>query len=268
MTGRIDWKEQFDQLTPLLQGRGKIVRVNYESPQCAHTAFTTTLIAEYEAIEKNNPWKWVVIDRNSYNTRYLRDILNEFSKKLDIPISEESSCSMTVGSHINAGGNVRVELHDITIHQPEIPQELHVPDLCSHLKDYLQNGRFMVIVNHHKSKQQSDFWNLVWAKGLADLVGDGMTLVHFVDTSDKKYQPHRDTPVAHITITLPTFLGPAAQTHAIEDIVRILKKEIPSSKYDPQSWAHSAVTMAYDDISKLHVRLAAHVMSSRQGSSS
>src|SRR4051794_17847061 len=67
----INWREEFEQLAPYLNGRGGIVRICFPSRRCALPSFLETLKWEYESKTGNSAWCSIRIDAEVYSVRFL-----------------------------------------------------------------------------------------------------------------------------------------------------------------------------------------------------
>lgn len=275
----IDWREEFGQLKPYLNGKGGVARVRYAGKRCAPSAFLGTLKSEYEYKGDNSNWRSIRIDSEVYSVRYLSGIRDEFVRlmSLELPaadVADNLRAEMRIFEDVEAE---KVEAHFANVTQQnyfggENPvlmssnRDSWIRALCKCLAEFLRVHHMMVVVNHGSHPAQDEFWRYLWRGGLENLVEGGLLLVHLVDVSDEGFgYPHELAPAAHVELDLPTALGERARLEAIEDLTNVLAQAMPQMPPDrTRGEAHALVTAHVDDIPRLHRKLAACMTALRQ----
>jgi hypothetical protein len=269
----VDWREEFQQLAPYLQGRGGVVRVRYAGARCAQSAFLGTLTSEYEYKEDNSNWRSLRIDREVYSVRYLTGIRDEFVRlmKVDLPKAdgaEEAPGDLRIGTEIEAESvdlDVTLQFGGENAAVMSRNRDRWVNALCGELARFLKAHHMMVVVNHGEPDSQGEFWRYMWRDALEGLVESGLLLVHMVDVSDVNRTIHDLAPQAQYEVVLPTTLSPRARGEAIVDLTGILTREFPAMPAERAlGTAQALVTSHVDDIPRLHDKYAACVMELRR----
>ena len=277
----IDWREEFAELGPFLKGRGGVARVRYAGEHSAPSVFLDTLKSEYEFKDTNTDWRSIRIDHEVYSVRYLHGIRDEFIRKIGLPLPKaygvtETSACLGVLTDLEAGGDINADVSNITLNHyssgdnPAILSEARdnwIRALCDQIAKFLTaGGHLMVVVNHGKREAQDEFWRYVWRDGLERLVVFGLMLVHMIDGSDSTTQIHQLAPHPQVEVNLPMALGVSAQGQAVEDLTRLILREVP--KFCPEqarAVAHALVSTHEGDIPRLHRHCVAYVMNLAQG---
>ena len=275
----IDWRGEFAQLAPYVNGKGGIVRLRYAGEPCAPSAFLSTLTCEYEHKDDNRDWRSIRIDREVYSVRYLSGIRDEFVRKigLDLPEAyrvEGAPSPLKVFTDVEAGGDIHADVSNVTQNvyvngdNPALMSRSRgrwVNELCGQLSEFLIAGHMMVVVNHGSPEDQDEFWRYLWQDGLEGLVDAGLLLVHMVDVSNGTTVVHDLAPLGHLEVDLPTALSPAAQNDAIEDLTEIIEREIPDIPFDEARLrADTLVRTHVNDIPRLHRQYSSLLMQMRQ----
>ncbi len=271
----IDWRDEFAQLAPYLNGQGGVVRIRYAGKRCAPSAFLDTLTSEYECKNDNRDWRSIRIDHEVYSVRYLSGIRGEFVRKtgLELPEAigvEAASASLNVFTDVDADGDVHADISNVTLNvdftgaDPALMSHTRgrwVAELCDQLAEFLHAGHMMVVMNHGSRDDQDEFWRYLWQDGLENLIGAGLLLVHMVDVSDGSADVHDLAPPGHQEINLPTALSARARDEAIEDVAEIIAREIPDIHADESRLrADTLVRTHVDDIPRLHRQCSALLM--------
>ena len=269
-TFSIDWRDEFSELEPYISGSGGVVRVRFAGGHCAPTAFIQALSAEYDA--RHERWQSVRLDRGDFNVRFLPGVRSVFERKmsLDLPQTVDDPAgapSIVIGSGIDGEGDINVGVGDVN-------QEVHnygesdvrlfrnrdrwVDALCKQLREFLNDGRTMLILNHSDPAEQDEFWRFMWCDRLERLLANGLSLVHFVESGNAGYSVHGLSPAPNNTIDLPTAFNAAQMTDATEDMTRILLNEVPGICQEEARFRADTLTMThYSDIPRLHAEFPA-----------
>lgn len=271
----IDWRDEFAQLAPYLNGRGGVVRIRYVGTPCAPSTFLDTLKSEYECKDDNCDWRSIRIDHEVYSVRYLSGIRDEFVRKIGLKLPEAhglegSPASLNVFTDVEASGAVHAEVSNVSQNiylngdNPALMSQVRgrwVTDLCGQLAEFLSVGHIMVVVNHGSHEDQDEFWRYMWQDGLENVVGAGLLLMHMVNVSDETTGIHDLAPTANSEIDLPVALSANARDHAIEDITEILMREVAAIPEDEaRTRADTLVRTHVDDIPRLHRQYSALLM--------
>lgn len=271
----IDWRDEFAQLAPYLNGQGGVVRIRYLGQPCAPSVFLDTLKSEYEWKDDNRNWRSIRIDHEVYSVRYLSGIRDEFARKIGLELPEAhgveaAPAPFNVFTDVEAGGDLRAEVSNVTQNiyasgdNPALMSQIRgrwVKDLCGQLKAFLIADHMMVVVNHGSHRGQDEFWRYLWQDGLEGLVDAGLLLVHMVDVSDGTTSIHDLAPNANLEVDLPVALSANTQDHAIEDLTAIVMREVPAIPEDEaRTRADTLVRTHVDDIPRLHRQYSALLM--------
>jgi hypothetical protein len=270
----IDWREEFGQLAPHLNGKGGVVRVKYAGDRCAPSAFLTTLKSEYECKEDSRTWRSIRIDHQVYTVRYLSGIRDEFMRLMNLELPRPDSVeglpgTLSVFTDVQAE-NVQADISNVTQNNyfggdnPELKsrnRDRWMDALCAALAQFLKSGQMMVVINHGEPAAQDEFWRYLWHGRFDGLVAFGLFLVHMIDVTDGSGRVHDLAPVAHLEIDLPSTLGPRARREAVEDLVRVIERRVPAIPPDRARGAADALVAAHvDDIPRLHRKYAIYLM--------
>lgn len=271
----IDWRDEFAQLSPYLNGQGGVVRIRYAGELCAPSAFLGALTSEYECKDDDRDWRSIRIDREIYNVRYLSGIRDEFVRKMNLELSEAvgveaAFASLNVFTGVDAGGDVHADISNVvqniyvTSDDPALMSHARgrwIAELCDQLVNFLHAGHIMVVVNHGSRDDQDEFWRHLWQDGLENFIGAGLLLVHMVDVSDGSADVHDLAPPGHQEINLPTALSARARDDSIEDVTEIIVREIPDiDAGEARLRADTLVRTHFDDIPRLHRQCSALLM--------
>ena len=206
----IDWRSQLGALQPYLDGQGGIVKIAYRGQQCAPYAFLGLVTSLFEGRGENKALQKpkglsLRIDRNNYATMYMSGIRRQFETLMQVPLPRPVSAGHGVAaemfSHNTAGGSQSFEYHisdsDVSL---QMRRDEWVSAMCEVLKSYLCTGRFMLVLMHGPTADQSEFWSQLWSAGLASLVDEGLVLVRMADeSSPSDEEPYDGAPELTIT---------------------------------------------------------------------
>ncbi|HYW14921.1 MAG TPA: hypothetical protein VE891_02040 [Allosphingosinicella sp.] len=269
----IDWREELGQIERGLRGEGGMARIHYSGEACAPSAFLETLKAIFET--RADQWKRrsLQIDHNVYSVRYLAGVRDEFVRKIGFALPEPASApsgsaSLHVVDRVEAGGDFDAEVSNVTqinhfpLHEPAIIQgrSRWLDDLVRSMADFLETGRFMIVMNAGPREAQDEFWRHAWHGRLDTLVAKGLWLVQMIDTSAGE-KLHELLPDASPEIYLPSTLSQEAQRHATDDVTQRLVQEI--GDIDPalaRIRADTLVRANRGDIPRLHRQSAALIV--------
>ncbi len=270
----IDWRDEFDQLAPYLNGRGGVVRVSYAGDRCAPSAFLGTLKSEYECKDDNQTWRSIRIDHQVYTVRYLSGIRDEFVRLMKFELPRPDSAeglpgALSVFADVEAD-SVEADISNVIQNNyfgGENPalmsrnRDRWVEALRVGLAEFLKSGHMMVVVNDGPRADQDEFWRYLWRGGLDNLVDFGLLLVHLIEVSDGTAGIHDLAPAARLEINLPTTLGQRARNEAVEDLTRLIVRTVPAIPADrARGEAHALVAAHVDDIARLHRKYATCIM--------
>lgn len=270
----IDWREEFGQLAPHLNGQGGVVRVRYVGDRCAPSAFLATLKSEYECKEDERTWRSIRIDHRVYTVRYLSGIRDEFVRLLNLELPRADSVEgvpgmLSVFTDVEAE-SVQADISNVTQNNyfggenPELRsrnRDRWIDALCAKLGEFLKSGRMMVVINHGRPAEQDEFWRYLWRGRFDSLVAFGLLLVHMVDVADGSGSVHDLAPVAQLEIDLPSTLGLRARKEAVEDLMTLILGIVPAMSPDrARGEAHALVAAHVDDIARLHRKYTACLM--------
>lgn len=266
----IDWRDEFAELAPYVFDSGGVVRVRYVGVQSAPTAFIQALSADYDS--RHERWQSVRLDRSDFNVHFLEGVRSVFERKmrLDLPQSAGDPAgepSIAIGTDIDGERDVNLCVGDVI-------QEVHIhgdsdvhlfrdrdrwiDTLCQQLRDFLADGRMMVIMAHSEPAEQDEFWRYMWQDRLELLVGKGLSLVHLLDVGNGDRSIHDLAPAPNRTINLPTAFNASQKVHAAEDMTNILLTEISDiSEREARLLADALTTTHYGDIPRLHAEFPA-----------
>lgn len=195
-TFSIDWRDEFRELEPYISGSGGVVRVRFAGRNCAITAFIQALSAEYDA--RHERWQSVRLDRGDFNVRFLPGVRSVFERKmrLDLPQTVDDPAgapSIVIGSDIDGEGDINVRVGDVD-------QEVHyygesdvrlfrnrdrwLDALCEQLREFLNDGRMMLVLNHSDPAEQDEFWRFMWCNRLERFLTNGLLLVQIVESGN------------------------------------------------------------------------------------
>ena len=269
-TFSIDWRDEFSELEPYISGSGGVVRVRFAGDQCAPTYFIQALSAEYDA--RHERWQSVRLDRGDFYVRFLPGVRSVFERKLrlDLPQTVDDPVgapSIVIGSDIDGEGDIIVGVGDVY-------QEVHnygesdvrlfrnrdrwIDALCEQLREFLNDGRVMLILNHSDPAEQDEFWRFMWRDRLERLLTNGLSLVHFVESGNGARSVHNLSPAPNSTIDLPTAFNASQKTDATEDMTRIFLIEVPGiSQEEARSRADTLTMSHYRDIPRLYAEFSA-----------
>jgi hypothetical protein len=270
----IDWREEFGQLAPHLNGKGGVVRVRYAGDRCAPPAFLTTLKSEYECKEDGQTWRSIRIDHQVYTVRYLSGIRDEFVRLMNLKLptpddAEGLPGALSIFTDVEAE-TIHADISNVTQNNyfggenPELKsrnRDRWMDALCAALAQFLKSDHMMVVINHGEPAAQDEFWRYLWRGRFDGLVALGLLLVHMIDVTDGGGRVHDLAPVAHLEIDLPGTLGPRARKEAVEDLMSIIVRRVPAISPDRARGAADALVAAHvDDIARLHRKYAIYLM--------
>jgi hypothetical protein len=183
---------------------------------------------------------------------------------------ETTSMALNVFTDVKSSGDLHADVSNVTQNiyvsgdNPELSSRGRgqwIKDLCDQLAKFLKVSHMMVVVNHGSAKDQDEFWRYMWQGGLENLVRAGLLLAHMVDDSNGAVVIHDLAPTANLEIYLPTALSASAREHAIEDLTRILVREVAAiSAVEARVRADTLVRTHVEDIPRLHRQYSALLM--------
>lgn len=277
----IDWREQFASLQPHLEGEGGYVRVRYSGENCAPLSFVKALSSRYEKSHGKKPDDLqrtsVRLDPAVFTTRYLDDVLNTLARKVGLTLEKVSRPNplgpLSIGSQNQAGGDLNVEVNidygDTSFDLSDIQHRKSLA-VASGIREYLENGRLMIVLFQANDGEHGFFWRDLWANYLANLQEQGLLLVKMYDTSKMVRDADSDEPHPVCEISLPSSLDENAEAAAITDMAHILIEKgrlqgVSVSAHDARNMVSGVVVSHRDDVCRLHnvwagtlMRLIAH----------
>jgi hypothetical protein len=261
---KIDWKKERDALTPHMNGKGGIIRVEYRGDECAPNNFNA-MLKQWHA-EVGAPSFSIRIDPDYFTTRTLEDILDEFDKKLAVagyPTAPVDAARTTILSENRVGGNATFHMENVFINGGFDGAKIRskrVSAVLAALVDFLKKGRCMVVAQHHSPADQNFFWRHFWQGGLDTLVAHGLLLVHFHDkNADDRL--HTDAPAPDLTLTLPRDLSSDDRDEQAYDDLYDVFKEKGLSNDGASEAASTLLLLSKLSVAAVHDNFAIKLMS-------
>src|SRR5262245_2153387 len=114
----VDWREEFAQLAPYLNGKAGVVRIRYMGESSAPSRFIGALTSEYEFKDSNKEWRSIRIDHEVYTVRYLVGIRDEFIRKLKVELPEadavQGAATLQVFADVQADGDIDAKISNVS----------------------------------------------------------------------------------------------------------------------------------------------------------
>lgn len=232
----LDWRPELKKLEPFFAGKGGVVRIWYEGRDCAPHRFNAILKERYQKSD-NGLWTSIRIDPEWHTTHLLEDVLHEFERKLrEVGFIEENGQQLamppvSVLSDNDIDGNADISIESSIIGSyvesgnSPMRRDKKISAICNSLKQFLiDNGHFMIVMNHASPGRQSYFWRLMWRGGLDRLTQRGLLLIHFVDRAEEA-NIHPDAPVEELSLHLPKALlgDDSRQDDVYDDLIDIFE---------------------------------------------
>lgn len=269
-TFSIDWRDEFRELEPYIAGSGGVVRVRFAGSQCAPNAFIQALSAEYDA--RHERWQSIRLDRGDFNVRFLPGVRSVFERKmrLDLPQTVDdpaSAPSIAIATDIEGEGDIKIEVGDVNQEVRNYGEsgvrlfrsrDRWIDALCEQLREFFNKGRMMLILNHSDPVEQDEFWRYMWRDRLEQLLTNGLSLIHFVESGNGGCSVHELSAAPNSMIDLPTAFNASQKTDATEDMTRIFLNEVPGISEDEARYRADTLTKThYRNIPRLHAEFPA-----------
>jgi hypothetical protein len=260
----IDWRSQFSDLRPFMDGQGGVVAVR-TSDASPHVKFAKVLRQALD--EQSQPCRWSTaqVDALNENTRYAGGVIALLEEKLEMldVVDAVRDPRIVIGSDIEAGDAVTVSHVAVNYAVGSLDESRQLRRRAAAIGDRVRelapDRRLALIVlntDHEEARSMGDFCTMLWEPVLEPLVTECGLLV--VDLADPR-KPRDETwpPAPALTLDLPErYLGEdlvAAQ----EDVAKILIDECPDYiKGDAAAIAARAFLAGCDDVREAHARLS------------
>ena len=214
------------------------MHVRYRGDACAPNVFLETIKSVFESFVSDGPRASVRIDPDFYTTHYLGDVLQAIAKKVECTLESGRAgppVELVVGSGNESQGDMDVSVQNLHVHmgdQSDAPilRDRRVAVVSNAIQEFLSKGHFMIVLNDTPSKDQVEFWRDLWEGGLKRLIKDGLFLVKMIDEEQSHVGKHPDEPDPEQILVLPVEFDESRQADAIEDLARILIREVKRAK--------------------------------------
>lgn len=208
---RLDWRSEFEKLSPYLDGSGGVVRIEYNSEDAAPSFLNHNLKEDFGKPD-NAMWISLRIDHEWFTTRQAIGILDEINRLLTeagFPAEEKQAERelLQILTDNDVDGDMTTTIENLTINQGGGPKvkalRARTTTVCAAMNGYVEaGGHFMIIVNDTPIAEQTDFWQQIWNAGLAEAGGGNLVLmIHAGPKAGRKQ--HHDSPEPNERITLP-----------------------------------------------------------------
>jgi hypothetical protein len=226
---QLDWRKEFQKLSPYMEGKGGVVVLEYNSEKSAWAKFNY-ILKEYATTSRSGPTISLRVDHEWATTRLVSGVLDELERLLELvgaaaDMPEESHPNVHIMTDIEAGGDVNPSINGLTINLASSPvgrahraRAKAIFEAVTRLSN--TGGRLMVVLNDMALTAQHDFWTQVWNAGLADAIGEsGLLVVHAGPRANR--QTHHDCPQSDLRLVLPESVeeGSEREDHIWDDLV-------------------------------------------------
>lgn len=265
---KIDWSSERNRLSPYVKGQGGVALIEYRGVASASSQFNTVLKAWHAAIDPRS--FSIRIDPEWFTTRTLDDIIFELERKLagfGYLFEHAVSEALNIAAGNSIGGNATITLTNVSIDNDISSRvqfrKARTNAVVAALKGFLQSGRCMIVVHHHKPKDMNMFWRHLWNEHLQELVNIGLFLVQFHDL-DSKHARHADAAAPTLRILLPVnATDPARSVEIYDDLVNIFVSQGLNAERSSEA-ANTIISVSDDSIALLHTNVAKRLLSLAQ----
>ncbi|HMO07971.1 MAG TPA: hypothetical protein PKD10_10040 [Paracoccaceae bacterium] len=232
---RLDWRTEFQKLSPFLKGKGGVVVLEYGSDKAAWAKFNYFL-KEDAAADRNGSTISLRIDHEWATTRLVHGVLEELDRLLSsvgvvAALPPEMQPSLSIMTDIEAGGDVNPTINGLTINFASGPAGRALRARAQAIFEAVQRfsndgGRLMVQLNDMELAVQGDFWTQIWHAGLSQAAGAGGLLVVHAGPRANRHR-HHDCPAPDLRLVLPECVEEDSEreNHFWDDLIDAFEKE-------------------------------------------
>lgn len=268
----LDWRQEFETLSPYLEGAGGMIVLEYASDKAAPLKFNHLLKERFSKPENGN-WLSLRVDHEWFTTRQVAGVIDQIDRLLaeagiqvESPSEEQAPVQILKG--VEVGGNMTTAINELHIdYAPALAGRAlraRAEAVFEAIRNYVSGrGRLMVILNDMPIPDQTDFWQQIWNAGLSAAGGDSLLLVIHAGPKAGRRR-HHDSPEPNERIILPDEIedGSARDNHFFDDLVDAFST---NGVQEPTGPAGVHLENNRASILYINMKLSAAIMSAKKG---